>query len=365
MKRWRSIIALLLLGQWLQPLAFAQSLILYRWQPVDYAQGYIGVISYGSKKQRFLTHNLHVVLPEDVRLRRIHPVNVKHWRTNLPTSKLRVKLVSFAKADQSQASKPKVQTTGLPEPNHQEAAINPWPESPPSVKNLNQYDLSLGLGREQITAQALGSEFRAEALIANTAVRVLHQPDLSRWSFDGQISAHYFNAKFEESQAVETSNPSSTRIFRWMAEGIAFYDFFYRKKAQLLALGLGLHTVRLPSLETAASDTQSPGLASQTMVAPLAGIQYVWLTARKFAFGGRFVGQPIALSGGLRGIGYQASLFIAYRMTEQWGGILTAQQSQYRYTIERNCVDLNDCKSRDPATDSSNQITLGVTYHPH
>lgn len=360
----RIVVVVLLQGLWLMPSAFAQSYVRYRWRAVTDSKGYVGIVEQGAHKTRILTQSESVILPEQVRLVAVYPFNKLYRHKYLPTSQSRVDLARLTRNNKSAKKKHRTQPI-----NHQNAApedTDPWPETAPSVKKLSRYGLALGLGRESIHAQIVGSEFRSTATIANTALQAQYQDHRSRWVIDSVASAHYFAAEFDSNQDGAASAVGSTRILRFLIQTLGYYDFFYEKESPFLALGLGVNLVRLPVLEVDASESSQISLGAQTFIAPLAAIRYAWLgNSDSYQVGSQLAWQPRTINGRLRGTGYQYGLFADYRIAQQWSLELTAWQSQYRYTVERNCEDLLNCKQSDLSTDTTGLIKLGLSYLPH
>lgn len=346
-----------------QPAAYAGTLR-HQWSAAGKAKFYEGRITQGARTYRFRTPDTSVVLEDDAKIDELYAVDRRGRRSAaVATTAAPVPAeAALATADAEgagEAPAPPPEEAAAPEPPDEN---DPWPKGEPSVKNLNRIVMAVGAGRERIEAEAGVSKFESTSTVGGTLLGLQHQPDGSRWVFQGMLEAHNFTTEAKEADAsTGITAVKEESVLRILGQLELLYDFLYADKAHILAFGGGASLAQVPTLDVFDAETKAAELKDEATAGPHLAVQYGWLGEATHA-GAQVFLEPLTFNSRTKGRAFGLSLFGRHFVTGAWSAEGLLGYRAESNAVEKSCEGVSSCARTSKASGNVLQLMVGIGY---
>jgi hypothetical protein len=341
-----------------QPAAYAGT-VRHQWSAAGKVKYYEGRITQGARTYRFRTPDTSVLLEGDATIDELYAVD-RRGRKSAAVATTATPVAAEAELATAGAEPaPPPEAAAAPEPPDEN---DPWPKGEPSVKNLNRIVMAFGAGRERIEAEAGVSTFDSTSTIGGTLLGLQHQPDGSRWVFQGMLEAHNFTTEAKEADASTGSTTvKEESVLRILGQVELLYDFLYADKAHILAFGGGATFAQVPTLDVFDAETKAAELKDEATAGPHLALQYGWLGEATHA-GAQVFFEPLTFNSRTKGRAYGLSLFGRHFVTGAWAAEGLLGYRAESNAVEKSCEGVPGCARKSTASGNVLQLMLGIGY---
>lgn len=241
-------------------------------------------------------------------------------------------------------------------------ATEPNAERRPSV-SAARLSLSLGIGKEKLSAEGGVSAYQGSASIGGTSIR--GEGRRGEWLGVALLSAHNFSTTVTRlDEATGTESEGESKFLRLAARAVVFYDFFApagdAEPATTLGLGLGLGGYRMPLLAVGDDPTAAAELELRSAIGPVIGLVYARQLAARHSLGLEAYVQPLTLVGDGKAMSTNVYVFWRHAFVTRLYTEVGLLSGRDQVSEPVDCGSASKCSETSSATSTIMQARVGL-----
>jgi hypothetical protein len=223
--------------------------------------------------------------------------------------------------------------------------------------------ITLGVGKERLTASGAVSEYEGEANIGGVGVRA-EFPVGAAWLGVAQVGAHNFTTTVtRRDEATGTETEADSKFLRLSARAGVFYDLGATPDGPSSVTwgpGIGLAMFRLPVLEIADEATGAADLEPRDVIGPSLGVYFARHLSHQTSVGADVATLPLSLVSDAKGMSTSALLFWRNAFVARLFTEIALLWSRETATVDVDCPAVEGCAGESTAKSDSLAAKLGI-----